>query len=166
MYHKLSPELSPGRYGQDRFNKENNDPYLEFVNKSAAVYSYNEPMPHEWSDTLNVTKFTVPQQRNEEKDTYNWPGRYVHDIPKDLDTIENLKMAVRRYGDPNGEGGTGLEGICSAHLITKPIDPVDHSLDTTPFKNMDYIEMINGFRQQVAENKDRFYDVEKERKNL
>lgn len=55
-------------------------------------------------------------------------------------------MTLKKYGDPNGEGGRGLEGICSAHLITTPINPTDHSLETTPFKNMDYIEMINGFR--------------------
>jgi len=66
-----------------------------------------------------------------------------------MDAIENMKQTLRRYqeADPNGEGKTGLEGICSAHLVTTPIEPIDHSLETTPFKNMDYIDMINGFRQ-------------------
>ena len=40
LYHKLSPERSPGKYGLDRFGKENNDPYLQFVHKSADVYNY------------------------------------------------------------------------------------------------------------------------------
>jgi hypothetical protein len=79
-----------------------------------------------------------------------------------------MKMTLKRYRelDPNGEGKTGLEGICSSHLVTSPIDPIDHSLDTTPFKNMHYVDMINGFRNQVAENKNPYEAVEKERKHL
>ena len=111
-------------------------------------------MPHEISDNLNVTKFTMPGQRYDEPYNNGWANKYAHDIPKDLDTIENMKVLMERY-DPNGDGKSpgGLEGICSAHLVTTPIDPVDHSLETTPFKNMHYIDMINGFRKQVADNK-------------
>jgi len=46
LYHKLSPERSPGKYGFNRYEKENNDPYLQFIHKSADVYCYDYP-PHE-----------------------------------------------------------------------------------------------------------------------
>jgi len=60
-----------------------------------------------------------------------------------------MKETLKRYRavDPNNEGtGNDLSGICNAHLVTHPLDPVDHSLETTPFKNMSYMDMISGFR--------------------
>jgi len=59
-----------------------------------------------------------------------------------------------------------IRGICHTHLITSPIDPVDHSLQTHPFKNMHYADLINKFREQVADVKNEYRATEKDRKSL
>jgi hypothetical protein len=55
---------------------------------------------------------------------------------------------------------------CKDYIMTSPQNPVNSSLQYTPYKGMNYHEMINKIREDRASETQEFADYEKMRQNL
>lgn len=58
--------------------------------------------------------------------------------------FENIKKTLKKIDCDNHNNPDGPFSFfpCKRYIVTGPQNPVDNSLETTPFKDMDYMQLI------------------------
>ena len=151
----------------DKENRKSDDPYLNFVGKSYSQYDFNR-LPQD--DISKRPLDTSPAGKVDYKKT-----SYTPDALKSYGIVEETVTTFVPGDRGNGEPPLGSSNKdqynqgrypCKNYIMTWQQDPVDSTLQTTPYKGMNYPDMINKIREDRASESKEFAEQEKMRKKL
>ena len=152
---------------KDINDKENidkgEDPYLSFVGKSASKYDFNR-LPHQ-------DEFQKPLDRSPAGTVDYKRTSYTPDALRTYGVVEENPTTFVPGNNANGTPDRGVDGFggrypSKNHIVTWQQNPVDSHLQTTPYKGMNYPDMINKIREDRLSEQKEYGEQEKMRKHL
>lgn len=153
------------KYDYPKYDKENRekDPYVSFVEKSMKKYDYGK-LPHENErDYKPLQEDLSPAPKVDYKRTSYTPENFY---------TYGIEGAPQPQNDwENDRGGATPDAAnkrypCKSYILTGPQNPVPSHLQYTPYKGMNYPEMISKIREDRSSDTKEFVEHEKMRKVL
>jgi hypothetical protein len=148
------------KYSAPRPNadKENvQDPYLSFVGKSMKKYDFSGILAHEDDSKrpedrspapvvdYKRTSYTPDALRSYNIEPKSYSGWNDQDKEKEMDR-ERERAPLKDYNNED----IYKRYPCKNYILTGPQNPQQATLQYTPYKNMNYPEMINKIREDRA----------------